>query len=84
MQAAIESNKQDPDDKMMKVTEDLKAMLESAIMSMMDHINMLKPSPAQIDSPKPPDPNTVVPSNRRIPQLYGGNLKKWCHVDSET
>ena len=56
MQATIEtnkqdmkSNKQDSGDKMMKATEDFKAMLTSAITSMMDHIHMTKYYPAQRD-----------------------------------
>ena len=47
MQATIEANKQDMrsnkkdyDEKMMNLTEDFKAMIESTITSMMDHIKM--------------------------------------------
>ena len=56
MQATIEankkemkSNKQDSDEKMMKLTEDIKEILASTITSMMDQINILKSSPAQKD-----------------------------------
>ena len=72
----MKSKKQDYDDKMMKATEYFKAMLKSAVTSMMDHINMLKPSPAQKDSSNPPDPTTVVPANRRNPLLDGGKYTK--------
>ena len=49
MQAKIESNKQETktnkqysDEKMMNLTEKFKAMIESSITSIMDHINTLK------------------------------------------
>ena len=37
-----------------------------------DQINTLKYSPTQKDSPKPPDPINVVPTNRRDTSLDGG------------
>ena len=37
-----------------------------------DHINNLKSSPTLNDSPKPPDPTTLVPYDRRSPPFYGG------------
>ena len=37
-----------------------------------DHINTLKYSTTQKDSPKPPYPNTVVPDNRRFSPLEFG------------
>ena len=56
LQAAIEPNKQeikatnhDSDNKMMKIKEDSKSMLKSAVISMMDNINMSKPLPEQRD-----------------------------------
>ena len=83
MQAKIETNKQymktnkqDSDEKMMKLTEYFKAMLTSTIVSMMDHINMLKYSPTQSYSPKPQDPTTAILDNRRYPPLEGGHSTK--------
>ena len=52
----MKANTQDSDDIMMKSTEDYKEMLESAVTSIMYYINILKPLPAQMDSPKPPWP----------------------------
>ena len=40
---------------------------------MMDQTNISKSSPAQKDTPTPPDPTTVVPTNRRDPPLEGGH-----------
>ena len=45
----MKSNRQDSGDKKMKVTEHFKAMPISAIISMMDHINMYKSSLDQMD-----------------------------------
>ena len=42
----------------------------------MDQTNNPKLSLAQKDKSTPPYPNTVVPSNRRAPQLYGVNYTK--------
>ena len=81
MQATIEANRQDYDDKKKKLTEDLTAM----ITSMMDQINISKLSPDQKDSPKTQDTTTVVPANRRDPPLEGGHSTKRCwHVESQT
>ena len=83
LQAAIEPNKQetkainqDSDDKMTKITEDSKPMLKSDFISMMGKINMSKPLPDQRDSPKLPDLNTVVLTNKRDPTLNGGHYMK--------
>ena len=53
MQVPIEANKQDMkfnkqdfDDKIMKFTEDFKAILESSVTSIMGHIHMYKPLPS--------------------------------------
>ena len=51
-------------------------MLTSTIILMMDHINMSKLSPYQNDPPKPQDPTTVVPANRRSPPLDSGHYTK--------
>ena len=65
MQARIESNKQDSDEKIKKLTGDITAM----ITSMMDQIKMSKPSLDQKDPQKPEDPATVFLSNKRYPPL---------------
>ena len=72
MQATIESNKQDSDDKMKKLTSDLTGM----IASMMDQIKMSKSSPDKKDSPKAQDTTTVVPANKKSPPLEGENSTK--------
>ena len=53
---------------MTKLIEDFKSMFTAIT----DHINNLKYSLNQKDPPKPPDPNTVVSSNRTVPPLDGG------------
>ena len=79
MQAIIEANKQemksnkkDPNEKIMKLTEDFKEILASIT----DQINTLKYSPTQKDSTNPPYHNTVVPAYRRDPPLDGGKSEK--------
>ena len=72
----MESNKQDYDEKMMKLTEYFKAMLASSITSITDHINTFKYSPTQKYSPTPPYPTTVVPDNKNSPPLDGGQSTK--------
>ena len=74
MQAAIESNKQDMkpnkqdyEEKIMKLTEDFKEMLASSMTSISDQINYFKSLPTQKDSPNPMYPINVVPANRRDP-----------------
>ena len=42
----------------------------------MYHINIFKSSSTQKDFPKPTDPITVVPANRRAPPLDGGQSTK--------
>ena len=76
MQATIEANRKDYDEKTKNLTEDLKAMITSTIISMMDQINILKSSPDQKYSPKDQYPTTVVPANRRYPPLDSGHYKK--------
>ena len=72
----MKSNKKDSDKKMMKLTEDFKAIFASIITSMTENINISKSSPAQKYSSKPQDPTTVVPANRRDLPLGGGHSKK--------
>ena len=69
-------NKQYSDEKTMNITEDFKEMIVSSITSTTDQINMLKSSPDQKDSPKPPDPTTVVLDKRRAQPLDGGYSTK--------
>ena len=75
MRAAIEANnqdmrarKQDSDEKM----TEFKKML--AVIT--TNINNLVSSPTNKDLPKPPDPTTVVPDNRRASSLGGERSKK--------
>ena len=72
MQASIESNKQemklkkqDSDDIMTKLSEELKTMF--AVLS--SQINTLSSSPTQKDTSTPTDPTTVVTANRRYTPL---------------
>ena len=57
---------------MMNIRKDFKSMLAEIT----DQINTLKLSPTQKDSPKPPDPTTVVLYNRGYPPLDGGQSTK--------
>ena len=72
----MKAKNQGSDYKIMKVTEDLKEMIESAITSMMDQIKMSKSSSSQKDFPKPLETTTVVPDNRRDPPLEVGHSTK--------
>ena len=83
MKFAIESNNQEmktnnqcPNDKIMKLTENFKAMLVSSTTSITDQINALKYSPTQKDSPNPPELTSVVHANRRATRLDGGKYTK--------
>ena len=49
MQAIIEANRQESDEKMKKLSEDLKAMITSTIIKMIDQINISKTSQDQKD-----------------------------------
>ena len=57
----MKTNKRDSNEKMMKLIKDFKKI----IASITDHINTLKSSTTQKDSPKLPDPTTAVPANMR-------------------
>ena len=72
MKSTIESNRQDSDEKMNNITEDLTKM----ITSMMDWIKISRSSPEKKDSPKAQYYTTVVPSKKKAQQLEGGNSKK--------
>ena len=69
VQADIEANRQDSDEKMKNITEELTAM----IASMMDQIKIQKLSLNKKDSPKNQDPTTLVPANKKAPKLEGGH-----------
>ena len=68
----MKSNKQDYDDKMMKLAEYFKTILAAIT----DHINTLKSSPNQKDSTKSLEPTTVLPANRRDSPLDSGHSTK--------
>ena len=71
MQSTIEANMQDSYEKIKNIIEDLIAM----ITPIKYHIKMLKSSPDKKDSPKAQDPSTVVPANKKAPQLECGHSK---------
>ena len=72
LKAKMKSNKQNSDEKMMQFTETLKVLTEF----MMDKTKNSKYSPTQKDTLTPPDPITMIPSNRRSPPLEGGHSTK--------
>ena len=72
MQATIDANRQDYDEKIKNLTEDLTEM----IASMMDQIKISKHSPDKNDSPKAHNPTTVVPANNKAPPLEGRHYTK--------
>ena len=53
------------DEKLTQLTENLQVLTEL----MMDQTNISKSSPTQKYTSTPPDPTTVVPTNRRGPLL---------------
>ena len=63
--------KQDTDEKMTKLSEDFKtifAVLSDQI-NKSNQINTMSSSSTQKDASTPTDPTTMVPDNRRAPQL---------------
>ena len=72
----MKSNKKESDEKMMKLTEYLKVITASTIVSIMDQIKIQKYLSAEKDSPKPQENTTVFPDNRRAPPLDGGQYTK--------
>ena len=72
IQDTVEDNKQEADEKLTHITENLKVLTAF----MMDHTKNSKLSPAQKDKSTPPYPNTVVSSNRRYTQMDGVNSTK--------
>ena len=67
--ATIEANRQDSDEKIKKLTEDLTEM----ITSMTDQIKISRSSLDKKDSTKAQYPTTVLPANKRAPPLKGGH-----------
>ena len=68
IQTTIDAKKQESDEKQMKTDEKLTQITENLkflTSFMMDHTNNLKFSSAQKDASTPPEPTTMVPSNRR-------------------
>ena len=63
------------DEKLMKITEDLK-VLTATITSMMDQTKNSKFYPSQKDTLNPPEPTTMVLDNRRAPPLDGWHSTK--------
>ena len=56
--------------------KNLTADLTLMIASMMDQIKISKASPDNKGSPKAQDTTTMVPANKKHPQLEGGNPTK--------
>ena len=81
IQATIEANKKDSDEKKMKTNEkqmktDEKLTLITQTINnltafMMDQTNISKSSPTHKDTFTPTDPNTMFLTNRRAPPLEG-------------
>ena len=69
MKEEIENNKQE----MKAQMKDIKETLKTFATLMMDQTNISKSSPAQKDTLTPPDPTTVVQTNKRAPTLEGGH-----------
>ena len=82
IQATIEANRQETDEKQIKNDEKLTKIIEdltiltATITSMMDHTNNSKFLPSQKDKLIPPESTTVVPANRRAPPLERGHSTK--------
>ena len=72
IQATFEANKQENDEKLRQITENIKVLTAF----MMDQTKNQKFLPAQTDTSNPLDPTTVVMGNRRVPPLGGGNSTK--------
>ena len=79
IKSTIEANKQEADKKQMKTYEKLTLLTENlqVFTSLMtDKTYISKSSPAQKDTSTPPDPTTVVPTNKRAPPLQGRHYTK--------
>ena len=86
IQATIEANKQEADEKKMNTAEkqmktdekltQLTETINNLTSFMMDQTNNSKYSPTQKDTSTPKDPTTVAPDNNRGPPLEGGHYTK--------
>ena len=79
VESTIEANKQEAyknqmktDEKLTLLTEDLQVLTTL----MTDKTNISKSSAAWKDTSTPPDPTTVVPTDKRAPSLEGGHSTK--------
>ena len=72
IQATVETNKQDNDEKLTNIIENLKFLT----VFMMDQTNNSELSPSQKYTLTPLEPNNLVLSNRRDPPLDGGDSTK--------
>ena len=72
----IKSNRQESDEKMTNLTEEIKPMLASSTTPITNNINTLKSFQTKKDSPNITDPTTVVLANRKAPPLDGGKSTK--------
>ena len=79
IKATIEANKKEADKNHKETNEKLTLITENLqflTAFMMDQIIISKYSPTQKDTPTPPYPTIMVPTNRRDPPLEGGHSTK--------
>ena len=79
IEAAIEANKQEADKNHNETTENIKKLTETlnqVLEELKDKNNISKSSSAQKDTLTPPDPTTMVPTNKRASPLEGGHSTK--------
>ena len=74
----MKSEMKDIKEDMKSEMKDIKEILKTFATFMMDHTNISKSSPAQKDTLTPPDPTTMVLTNRRDPPLEGVHYTKIC------
>ena len=75
IEATIEANKQEADKNHKQTTENIKQITETlkqVLAEVKDKNNISIYSPDQKDTLTPPDPTTMVQTNRRAPPLEGG------------
>ena len=74
----LKDYKEDTDEKMTKMSDDFRTMFAvlSDQINKSNKIDTMSSSPTQKDISTPTDPTTVVPDNRRDPQLGGGHSTK--------
>ena len=72
MKEEIENNKQE----MKAEMKDIKETLKVFTTLIMDQTKISKSSPTQKNTSTPPDPTTVILTNRRAPPLEGGHCTK--------